>query len=81
MTVKDEWATELAVLEEKVDTLTNNLTTLQGTVGDLSSKVDKLNTTLSGYKSFVGGIMFVLTALWAFFGVVWTFIFDGKVSH
>ena len=49
----------LAVLEAKVETF-------QKSQEDILVEVKAINQTLGRYKGFFGGIIFVVSALWAF---------------
>lgn len=49
----------LAVLEAKVETF-------QKSQEDILAEVKSINSTLGRYKGFFGGIIFVVSALWAF---------------
>ena len=49
----------LAVLESKVESF-------QKSQDDILAEVKSINSTLGRYKGFFGGIIFVVSALWAF---------------
>jgi hypothetical protein len=40
---------------------------------ELEDKVDALTTELARYKGFIGGVLFVVTALWAFVELVFPY--------
>jgi wobble nucleotide-excising tRNase len=65
---------ELADIEQKVDELKHDIESLK-------AQVTKLNDTMNKYKGFAGGVMFVITAVWAFLQLVWTQVVDGKTGH
>ncbi len=52
----------IAVLETKVDTHSTSLK-------EILKKLDHLEETMTKYKGFLGGIMFVGSCLWAFLGL------------
>jgi hypothetical protein len=74
MAVEQHTDSDLAVLEAKVDDLGNQMAIL-------NNKVQALSNTLTTYKGFLGGALFVVTAVWAFLSLVWKQLIDGKAGH
>lgn len=74
MAVDQHTDSDLAVLEAKVDDLASQMVVLQ-------NKVQALSNTLTTYKGFLGGALFVVTAVWAFLSLVWKQLLDGKTGH
>lgn len=53
-----------AVIEEKLDVLHAKHDMLQAKHDAVSQKLDDLHASLTKYKGFIGGVVFVITALW-----------------
>lgn len=51
-------------LEDKIDALAKEFTKQAETVNNRLSALEK---QIIGYKGFIGGIMFIVSALWTFF--------------
>lgn len=56
-------------------------TTLNGEDSELSGIEKKINETMTRYKGFAGGVLFVVTAVWAFLSLVWSQLIEGKTGH
>lgn len=72
--MKPEEYTELNRLSQKVDDLAVDMEGLRKQMTDFTA-------TMNRYKGFAGGVMFVITAVWAFLQLVWTQVVDGKTGH
>lgn len=62
---------QISVLLEQLHTVIEKLDEQKAAVKDINNRLDVLETDYTKYKSFFGGIMFVLTAVWAFLGFAW----------
>jgi tetrahydromethanopterin S-methyltransferase subunit G len=51
--------------KDSFDAIAARLDSLETKLDGLQARLDKLNMTLTRYQGFFGGIVFVLSALWA----------------
>lgn len=66
MAIKELTGERIARLEEKIEFLTTQEASRLKQEEARDIKIDKLIQELGKYKGFVGGILFVLSCLWAF---------------
>ena len=85
----------LEILEHKTDELTSKLVTLETLSLERNMKIDRtyekqelishdiasIKAELSTKTSFVGGVIFAITAIWVLGKVIFDYIMSGKLSN
>lgn len=76
-----EVAERLARVEERVDTVIASVDDLKETQATIQNSVQSISTDIKKYQGFIGGVVFIVSAMWGIFVLAVGKFFPSVTGH